>query len=106
MARIDQVLAGEATWGRWALDQIAHIGLGTAYALLPVGMVVLDTSWSIPAALFLGFAAAGMGGIVREVVQTVATGKPHLLDRSLDALFHLPGGALALGIILAAQALL
>jgi hypothetical protein len=50
-------------------------------------------------ALMWGLLFSGFGGVVREVVGFMRTGKPHPLDRVFDALFHLPGAAVALGIL-------
>jgi hypothetical protein len=106
MARIDKVLAGEASWGDWCLDQLGHVGLGTAYALPIEGAALFLLAWSIPATLISGAAIALFGGVLREIVQAAKTGKAHSLDRAVDALFHLPGAASALGILLLIRALI
>jgi hypothetical protein len=105
MVRTDEVLAGEGSWGLWCLDQIGHIGLGSAYALPIEGAALFLLDWSIPATLLSGAVIALFGGVLREIVQAAKTGKAHPLDRSLDALFHLPGAAVALGWVLLARAL-
>jgi len=105
MARIDEVLAGEASWGAWWLDFAGHAGLGAAYALPFQAGALLWLDWSIPTALGIGLGAALFGGVIREVVQCVKSGKLHPLDRSIDALTHLVGAPVALGIVLIARAL-
>jgi len=106
MARLDEVLAGEKSWGQYSVDVLGHVALGTAYALpvIASGIVWLDDP--VPVVLGLGAVAALFGGVIREMVQAVKTGKLHLLDRSLDALQHLLGAPVALGIVLAVRALL
>lgn len=99
MARIDQVLSGEKSWGKYALDVFGHLGLGTAYALPFVAASLWLLHWAAPVALGLGAAAALFGGVVREVVQAAKTGKLHALDRALDALQHLLGAPVALLIV-------
>jgi hypothetical protein len=105
MARIDEVLSGEKSIWKWCLDQLAHVGLGTAYALPIEGAALFLLDWSIPATLIAGAVIALFGGVLREIVQAAKTGKAHPLDRSLDALFHLPGAAVAFGWVLLARAL-
>jgi hypothetical protein len=100
MARIDEVLSGEKSWGAWCLDQLAHVGLGAAYALPIEGAALFLLDWSIPATLIAGAVIALFGGVLREIVHAAKTGKAHPLDRSVDALFHLPGAGVALGILL------
>ena len=106
MARLDEVLAGTATWGRWALDQAGHVGLGTAYALPAEATILFLTSWGIPGALLAGSLTALAGGTAREIVDGIQTGKAHPLDRAVDALFHLPGAAIALALVMAFRAAL
>jgi hypothetical protein len=100
MARIEAVLAGEKSWGQYALDVLGHAGLGTAYALPFEAAAILWFGWAVPVALGLGAAAALVGGVLREIVQAVKSGKLHALDRALDALHHLLGGPIALLIVL------
>jgi hypothetical protein len=38
------------------------------------------------------------GGVCREIAQYLGSGKAHFLDRSLDALHHILGAPVALGI--------
>jgi len=99
MARLEKVLAGEATWGKWWLDQLGHTGLGTAYALPFEALTWIYFGAGIGMTLMWGFLIALFGGIVREVVGLIKTGKLHPLDRTFDALFHLPGALVALGIL-------
>ncbi len=95
MARIEKVLAGEATWGAYALDVAGHTALGLLYAL-PFEVLVLWFGWGIDWALGLGAVAALTGGVIREVLQYLKNRKLHLLDRSLDAAHHLLGSPIAL----------
>jgi hypothetical protein len=100
MARWDQVMSGEKSWGKWWLDQLGHTGLGTAYALPFEAMALLWFGAPILMTLMWGALVALFGGVVREVVGLIKTGKLHPIDRLFDALFHLPGAAVALGIVL------
>ncbi len=99
MARIDQVLSGEKSWGKYALDVLGHAGLGTAYAL-PVAALAVFFSWGAAVAIVGGSIVALIGGAIREVIQYKKSGKLHLLDRVLDALHHVLGGPIAFGIML------
>jgi hypothetical protein len=103
MARIEECIAGTASWWRWALDQLGHAGLGTAYALPSTTLILTLTAWGIPVTMGVGAVAALSGGVIREVIHAAKTGKAHPLDRSVDALFHLLGAPLALGIVQAAR---
>jgi hypothetical protein len=97
MARIDEVLAGEATWGKYALDVLGHTGLGAAYTLagaLPT--LLLGGGLGLAAGIGSGLSLAG--GAVREILQASKTGKLHLFDRVLDTLHHLLGVPLGLGL--------
>ena len=96
MARIGQVLAGEATWGAWWLDQLGHTGLGAAWAVFPTAASIW---WEIGEPIVVSSAAALLGGIGREIYQGVKSGKLHPLDRALDAVFHLPGAPIAYGLV-------
>ncbi len=102
MARIDQVLAGEKSWGAYAVDVIGHTGLGLAYSL-PVVAIANALNWSGSVLWFIGLAAALTGGFVREVTQfdkaNYEPAKLHLMDRTLDILHHALGVPLAVLII-------
>lgn len=101
MARIDQVLSGEKTWGQYALDVLGHAGLGVAYSL----PVIFWTwpRWGTVVAIVAGLAVALLGGAIREFVQYKKSGKLHLFDRVLDVAHHALGVPIAL--VLAAVAL-
>ena len=97
MARIDQVLAGEKSWGAYALDVLGHAALGTAYAL-PFVIVAFFLGWGVGIQLAAGAVAALLGGVIREIVQHRKSHKLHLLDRALDAVHHLFGAPIALSL--------
>jgi len=105
MARIEQVLAGEESWGKYWLDVLGHFGLGTAYALPIIGicLFLFPPEWPLIYTLGFGAGASLFGGTLREIVQFWKSGKLHLLDRALDALQHLLGAPAALGIALLIQ---
>jgi hypothetical protein len=98
VARIEKVLAGDETWGAYALDVAGHAGLGTAYAL-PFVASCLYFGTSTWLALVVGLVAALAGGVAREVVQYLGNRKLHLFDRVLDALHHLLGAPIALALV-------
>ncbi len=102
MTRIDDVLAGDKSWGKYSLDVLGHVGLGTAYAL---PFVALATYFNLSnwIALSIGAAVALFGGALREVVQYRKSGKLHLLDRVLDAAQHPLGAPVALGLVAIAK---
>lgn len=105
MARIDQVLAGQKTWGQYALDVAGHAGLGGAYSLGPIllGLLVLDAGpWRLLAA---GELFALIGGVLREVLQWRSSGRLHLVDRLLDVAQHLVGPPIVLGLVYLIKAL-
>lgn len=102
MARIGQVLAGEKTWGRYAVDLLGHSALGAAFALPATIACVL--SGQIILALLLGSIMARLVGLVRERIQYLRTGKLHLDDRLLDIMHHELGAPIALGIVLVVRA--
>ena len=99
MTRIEEAVADPKLWPAYALDVLAHAGLGAAYALPPMAAGILWLSWPLPASLGAGFAAALLGGFLREVVQAVKTSKLHPFDRSLDVLHHGLGVLVAWGIL-------
>lgn len=88
MARIDEVLRGEKPWWKFWLDVAGHAGLGCAYALPFMAAAIFWLSWGRLPAVALGLAVATVGGIAREAVQAVKSGKLHLFDRVLDVLGH------------------
>ena len=102
MARIDQVLAGEKSWGAYSLDVVGHLGLGLAYSL-PVVALANRLNWQGQILWLMGFAAAFTGGFIREWVQFEKTGyepaKLHLFDRSLDTVQHALGVPVAVLIV-------
>lgn len=91
MARIGEVLRGEATWGEWWLDQLGHIGLGAIYSSVGTALGLFVFGWGSWTSLGFGAGLALFGGVARELYQGLKTKKPHLDDRALDAVFHLPG---------------
>jgi hypothetical protein len=106
MARLDKVLAGEASWADWTVDQIGHAGLGTAYAIPPA--VASAIGWISPCwAIAIGSALALFGGTLREFLQwkkaEFEPEKMHPVDRVVDALFHIPGGPIAVGLAFAVR---
>jgi hypothetical protein len=105
MARIDEVRAGEATWGEWWLDQLGHAGLGAIYSSVGTALGLFVIGWGPWASLGLGLSFALFGGVVREIVQLAKSGKLHFEDRLYDALFHLPG-AIVPAVALIVRALL
>jgi hypothetical protein len=98
VTRIDDVLAGNKSWGKYALDVLGHTGLGAAYAL-PTTALAVWLGAGVPLTLIIGCICALTGGVVREICQYMDTGKEHFLDRSLDALHHLLGAPVALGAV-------
>ena len=98
MARIEQVLAGEKTWGAWWLDQLGHTGLGAAYSL-PAFILSIVFGWPLWAQFALAAFTALFGGAIREMNQYEKTEKLHLRDRVLDTVFHLPGVAVSFGLV-------
>lgn len=78
MARIEQVWAGEKSWGQYSLDVLGHAGLGAVYSL---PFIVLGIWWEIGTSLFwFGVIWAALtGGIVRETLQYLKSDKLHLL---------------------------
>ena len=99
MARIDQVLAGEKSWGAWWLDQLGHTGYGAGLALPVEAAALLWFGWAGDTTIALGAGAAFLGGIGREIYQGIKSGKLHPADRTLDALFFIPGSVVAFGLI-------
>ena len=98
MARIEQVLAGEATWGEYGLDILGHAGLGAAYTWAISTAATVALGWGGGPAVVAGSVAAPFGGLVREVVQGIKSGKLHPLDRALDVAHHLLGIPIGLGL--------
>jgi hypothetical protein len=105
MARIEQVLAGEKSWGKYALDVFGHLGLGTLYAL-PTTVAGVYLGAAAPLILSVGVIIALVGGVCREIAQYMGSRKAHFLDRSLDALHHILGAPVAFGIAVGVKALL
>ncbi len=100
MARIDQVLAGEKSWGKYALDVLGHTGLGAAYSVLPIAAMVFLLDAGFGLAMAVGQPCALAGGAAREVLQFQKSGKLHLADRLLDVAHHALGPPVAWGIVL------
>jgi hypothetical protein len=105
MARIEKVLAGDETWGAYALDVAGHAALGVLYSL-PLEVLALWFGWGYGWALGLGEIAAVAGGVIREVLQYLKNRKLHLLDRALDAAHHVLGPPIALGLAFGILALI
>jgi len=105
VARIEEVLAGEESWGKYWLDVLGHAGYGAGLALPIIGLCLffLPSKCSPVYALAFGAGAALLGGVLREVYQFVKSKKLHLLDRILDALAFPLGAPIALGIALLIQ---
>ncbi len=100
MARIDQVLAGEKTWGAWWLDQLGHAGLGAAWSIPFIGAGLIWLGWGFWFSWGIGLVPALIGGAVRDFYfQWKKSGfdpdKLHPLDRSLDTAFHAFGPPIA-----------
>lgn len=99
MARIEQVLAGEKTWGAYALDVLGHLGLGAAYSLPVIAAGVFWLQLGAWRSLAAGLIVALFGGAVRELVQGLKSGKWHPADRILDTLHHALGPPVSLGLV-------
>ncbi len=98
MARIEQVLAGEKSWWKYALDVLGHAGLGAAFSVLPIAAVVWF-GWPFGLAIAVGLPFALGGGALREFLQWRKSGKLHLLDRVLDVAHHVLGPPIAWGLV-------
>lgn len=105
MARIEKVLAGEATWGEWWLDQLGHAGLGAAWAA-PVSVAGAWLGWCWELTLAIAAVTALFGGVLREVAQYAKSGKLHFWDRFWDSVFHLPGAPIVVGLAWLVKALI
>ena len=104
MARIEQVWAGEKSWGAYFVDILGHTGIGAAASLLVViPAVLLDWPWG--AWLVPGELLALGAGTLREWRQYKKSGKLHLLDRVLDIAHHAFGPPVAWGLTLAVVAI-
>jgi hypothetical protein len=99
MARIDEVLAGEKTWGQYALDMLGHAGLGAAYSLVAIVPAVLFADFGFLLCMAVGEPLALLGGALREWVQSTKAKHPHPLDRVLDVLHHILGPPIAYGLV-------
>lgn len=99
MARIDQVLSGEKSWGQYAGDVAGHMGLGAAWSVLPMAACIIGLDFGFGLSMAVGQPCALAGGVVRERVQHLDSGKDHPLDRSLDVLHHALGPPVAFGLI-------
>jgi len=104
VARIEKVISGEEPVWKYFVDILGHTGLGAAYAL-PTSLAGVYLGCSPALILIVGCIMALLGGVAREVAQYMATGKPHPLDRALDALHHLLGAPVAWGIAVGIRAL-
>jgi hypothetical protein len=104
MARIEQVLAGEKSWGAYALDVLGHFGLGVAWSIGPIATVVFAADFGFGLAMAVGQPCALAGGTWREWRQYRKTGKLHLLDRVLDVLHHVLGPPVAWAIVIGIRA--
>jgi len=101
MARIEQVLSGEKTWGQYSLDILGHVGLGTAYAIVPVALYLfLNENACVLCAIVGGTLIALIGGMIREYIQFLKTGKDHFNDRFWDSIHHIIGGPTSVGLAL------
>lgn len=103
MARWDQVMSGEKTWGQYSLDVLGHAALGIAYSILPIAATVLWLDWGFMEAMMVGQPLALGFGALREWLQWRSTGyepeKLHPTDRILDTLHHILGPPIAFGLV-------
>lgn len=110
MARIDQVLSGEKSWGAYLGDVAGHFGLGVAWSIFPIAAVVFAADAGFGISMAVGEPCAIAGGTWRERRQWKKTGhdpaKLHLLDRALDVLHHVLGPPAAWGIVIGIRALI
>ena len=104
MARIEQVLAGEKSWGAYVGDIAGHLGLGAAWSIVPIAVVVFAFDFGFGLSMAVGQPCALAGGTWRECRQYRKTGKLHLLDRSLDVLHHVLGPPVAWAIVIGIRA--
>ena len=104
MARIKQVLAGEKSWGKYALDVLGHAGIGAGASVLPIAGAVFGLDVGFGLAMAIGQPFAIGAGAFREWRQFEKTGKLHLLDRILDVMHHVLGPPIAWGIVKGIQA--
>jgi len=95
MARIDQVLSNEKSWGQYTVDIIGHAGLGAAFSIAPIAFVMLKLDWGFVDSMQIGVMFALFGGVVREVAQYAGSGKLHIEDRVLDVFHHVLGPPIA-----------
>jgi len=98
VARIDQVLAGEKSWGKYALDVLGHAAIGLG-ASLPAVIPGVLLGWPAWLTLLLGELLALTAGALRERAQYKKSGKLHLLDRVLDTAHHVLGPPIAFGLV-------
>lgn len=103
MARIDEVLSGEKSWGKYALDVLGHTGLGVAYSLPFVAAGVVWLDWGFGLSMAVGEPVAVIGGALREWLQwrkaDYEPEKLNLLDRVLDTVHHVIGPPIAFGLV-------
>ena len=99
MARIDQVLSGEKSWGKYSLDILGHAGLGAAYSLCAFIPTLIGLDVTPGFTFAAAYSCAILGAVIREAIQYGDSGKLHLLDRSLDVAHHLLGPPIAYGLV-------
>lgn len=105
MARIDEVISGEKSVWKYALDVLGHAGLGAAYSLPFIAWGVLASTWGFGFSMVAGIPIAFLGGLLRENYQFKKSGKLHLLDRVLDSAHHVLGPPIAWGLVTVVQTL-
>ena len=110
MARLGKVLAGEETWGAYALDVLGHAALGAAWSVFPIAVGVQWLDWGFWLSWGFGLVPALAGGAFREWLQwrkaDYALEKLHLPDRIGDTLHHALGPPIGWGVALLALTLL
>lgn len=110
MARLGKVLAGEETWGAYALDVLGHAALGAAWSVFPIMAGVHWLGWGFWLSWGFGLVPALAGGAIREWLQwrkaDYEPEKLHLPDRIGDTAHHVLGPPIGWGVALLALWLL
>ena len=99
MTRIEEAIEDPKLWPAYGLDVLGHAGLGAAYTWATSTAATVALGWGGGPAVVAGSIAAPFGGLVREVVQGIKSGKLHPYDRALDTLHHGLGVLVAWGIL-------
>jgi len=98
VTRIEEAIEDPKLWPAYGLDVLGHAGLGAAYTWATSTAATVALGWGGGPAVVAGSIAAPFGGLVREVVQGIKSGKLHPLDRALDVAHHLLGIPIGLGL--------